>query len=237
MPSSRWFRTGSDARDRAHLLEDLLEKGKRLARVSAVVERGRLLELAPLQLESSKHVEVLLDEPELARDARAVCLPRALVVLHCMHQLLMAYVALLEPHLVAGALGLVRLLLELQRSLLVEHRRRLHLLMQLLLVHRQLTKHRVELRDVEADILIATPAADAADAADATAAADDAAADSGAHGTVIGPTHASAASADAATHAAICGRAAADADTTVDAAANAAVDPARLPSTTARTLA
>jgi hypothetical protein len=76
-----------------------------------MVERGRLLELAPLQIEPPKHVEVLLDEPELASDARAVRLPRALVVLHRMHQLLVAHVALLEPHLVAGALGLVRLLL------------------------------------------------------------------------------------------------------------------------------
>jgi hypothetical protein len=47
----------------------------------------------------------------------------------------------------------------------------------------------------------------------------------------------SAASADATIHAAICGRAAADADATADAAANALVDPARLPSSTARTLA
>jgi hypothetical protein len=44
-------------------------------------------------------------------DARAGRLPAALVVLHRVHQLLVAHVALLEQDLVAGALGLVRLLL------------------------------------------------------------------------------------------------------------------------------
>jgi len=143
-----------------------------MAHISAMVEHGRLLALAPLLFEPTKHVEVLLNVPELASDARAVRLPRALVVLHRVHQLLVAYVALLEPHLVAGALGLVRLLLQLQRSLLVEHHRRLHLPMQQLLLHRQVTKHCLKLRDVEADVVVAAPAADAADTAGGRGTAD-----------------------------------------------------------------
>ena len=80
-------------------------------------------------------------------------------------------------------------------------------------MHRQLTKHRFELHDVEADVVVAAPTADAADAAAAAAAA---ASDSG-------------------SHAAISGRAAAVAGATTDAAASAPVDPARL-SVSARTL-
>ena len=76
-----------------------------------MVERGRLLELAPLLIEPSKYDEDLLHVPERASDARAVRLPQALIVVHRMHQLPVAHVTLLEPHLVAGALGLVRLLL------------------------------------------------------------------------------------------------------------------------------
>jgi hypothetical protein len=76
-----------------------------------MVEHGRLLAPTPSLIEPTKHVEVLLNVPELASDARACRLPRALMVLHRVHQLLVAHVALLEQDLVAGALGLVRLLL------------------------------------------------------------------------------------------------------------------------------
>ena len=59
-----------------------------MAHVSAMVDHGRLLELAPLLIEPTKHVEFLLNVTELASDAQTGHLPRALVVLHRVHQLL-----------------------------------------------------------------------------------------------------------------------------------------------------
>ena len=53
-----------------------------------MVDHGRLLELAPLLIEPTKHVEFLLNVTELASDAQTGHLPRALVVLHRVHQLL-----------------------------------------------------------------------------------------------------------------------------------------------------